>query len=423
MQLSPTTLDTRFAEAMGQLLGPDFPQEIALAVSGGGDSMAMLGLAHNWARVWGVGLRIVTVDHGLRTESAEEAAMVAREAESLGWSHTTLQWHWDGRGNLQDAARRARLALIEGWRDGIGHVLFAHTRDDLAETFLLRLTRGSGVEGLSAMQPSRRISGSNDASGFHQIRPCLGMSRSELRHYATALRIPWVDDPSNDDPKYDRVRARRILTTLHDLGLTVETLDATAQRMSRASVALRARACSIAEDIVLDNRVGGVTFDRAGFEAVERDTQMRLLAAACMWVSGAQYRPRATALEKLLDRLLGGGAGTLSGAKAEMSKDTCQIFREFQAVADLVTPLDNACVWDGRWHISGPKQPGQTVRALGRSLSEVTEWQSFGLARSALMATPAVFLQDTLIAAPVLEHGAGWEAQTAPSFRSYLLSH
>ena len=98
---------------MGQCLGPDFPTDIGLAVSGGGDSMAMLHLAAGWARVYGVRLRVVTVDHGLRAESAAEAAMVAEEARSLGLPHSTLRWTgWDGQGNLQDAARAARRDLI-----------------------------------------------------------------------------------------------------------------------------------------------------------------------------------------------------------------------------------------------------------------------------------------------------------------------
>ncbi|MBT8411376.1 MAG: tRNA lysidine(34) synthetase TilS, partial [Octadecabacter sp.] len=244
---------------MGQLLGPEFPKHIALAVSGGGDSMTMLALAHGWARVMGVGLWVVTVDHGLRPQSAAEAAMVATECAALGHPHATLRWHWDGKGNVQDAARQARLALIDRWREGVEHVLFAHTQDDVAETLLMRLARGSGVEGLSAMAARRHVTphkggyapvleadvtqtappppalgASEVGRGFHVIRPMLGMSRAELRHYADTLHVPYVDDPSNADPRFDRVKARQILTALAPLGLNAKGLAETAGRMRRA---------------------------------------------------------------------------------------------------------------------------------------------------------------------------------------------
>jgi tRNA(Ile)-lysidine synthetase-like protein len=171
--VNATSLNDRFAARMGALLGPEFPTDIALAVSGGGDSMAMLALSHEWARQMGVRLWVVTVDHGLRPESAGEAAMVAAECAALGHPHATLRWRWDGQGNLQDAARRARLALIDRWRQGIAHVLMAHTQDDVAETFLMRLARGSGVEGLSAMAERRYVTPHRGAV------PALGPGRGD----------------------------------------------------------------------------------------------------------------------------------------------------------------------------------------------------------------------------------------------------
>ncbi len=450
------SLDDRFAASMGALLGPDFPNDVALAVSGGGDSMAMLALAHNWARVWGVRLWVVTVDHGLRAESADEAAMVARECATLGHAHATLRWHWDGKGNVQDAARRARLSLIDRWRAGLEHVLMAHTQDDVAENFLIRLARGSGVEGLSAMQakryvvprpdaghppvpdkdvtqsnspplPTRRVAGVPAFSkGFHVIRPCLEMSREELRHHAKVLHMPWAEDPSNEDPKYDRVRARKLMRELGDLGIEQTGLAKTADRMARAAEALRARAVSVAKEICEHSDQGCVSLDRVQFAAVERDTQLRLLAAACMWASGAEYRPRADSLEDLLDRLLGGGAGTLIGAKAQTDETQIWVFREYAAVAEYVVDYERQeTPWDGRWRlISVRRDKGPlTIRALGEAVKDCPAWRETGLPRAALMASPALWRGDALIAAPVARYNPNWRAQIVTPFITYLLSH
>lgn len=443
--MSAPPLDQRFAETMGQLLGPEFPDHIALAVSGGGDSMAMLALAHNWARVWGPRLWVVTVDHGLRPESAAEARMVAEFCATLERPHATLRWHWDGTGNLQDAARRARLDLIDRWRRGIGHVLMAHTTDDVAETFLIRLARGSGVEGLSAMEARRSVAphlgappelapddvsqatpppgpaeADEQPAGFDILRPCLAMTRSELRHYGRTLNVPWREDPSNDDLKYDRVRARHLMAGLDPLGLSSADLVATARRMRRAAQALRMRAVSVAGEIAREEG-GTVIFDRAGFERTERDTQLRLLAAACMWVSGAEYRPRAVSLEDLLDRLLGGGAGTLIGAKAETAGATCHIFRELAAVASIRVPAGQP--WDGRWLVDGPHRDGMEIAALGEGIRDCIGWQDSGLPRAALMASPAVWQGDELVAAPVASDNSDWDARIVTPFATYLLCH
>ena len=270
-------------------------------------------------------------------------------APALGHPHATLRWHWDGQGNLQDAARRARLALIDRWRGGLAHVLFAHTQDDVAETFLMRLARGSGVEGLSAMAERRlvRAQGGDVATlsdaevtqtappppapqgaapGFQVIRPLLGEGRAGLRHFAQTLNLPFVDDPSNADPRFDRARARAALA---QLGIDAADIAATARRLARARDALAARARSVAEEVARADDLGVLRFDRDGFADVERDTQLRLLAAGLQWVAGAEYRPRAAPLEALLDRALAGGGGTLHGAQVEVTRAHIEIFREY----------------------------------------------------------------------------------------------
>ncbi|PWK59394.1 tRNA lysidine(34) synthetase TilS [Roseicyclus mahoneyensis] len=417
-----SSLEARFAARMGSLLGPDFPSDIALAVSGGGDSMAMLALSHGWARVMGVGLHVLTVDHGLRPASATEAAMVAAECASLGHPHTTLCWHWDGSGNLQDAARMARLRLIDGWRGDIVHVLFAHTQDDQAETLMMRLARGSGVEGLSGMSGLHPAPG----AGFWQVRPLLDEARADLRHYADTLRLPVVDDPSNDDPRFERVRARQALAILAGLGIDAATLAATAARMDRARVALAARAASVAGTVVRHDNLatGDLVLDRDSLAGVERDTQLRLLAAALQWVGGAVYRPRAAALEGLLDRVLGGAGGTLHGVQASVAGDLVHLFREYASVRDVATMAGTDALWDDRWQIAGASIDGLAVRALGPDgWAQVSTKPADAPPFDVALALPAVFDADRLVACAALALGPAHEAvllRPAASFVAFL---
>ena len=417
-----TSLDQRFAEAMGQLLGPDFPRDIALAVSGGGDSMAMLTLAHNWTRHWGVRLHVVTVDHGLRPEAADEAAMVAEECALLGWPHATLSWRWEGQGNVMDVARRGRIEVIDRWRGEIRDVLLAHTRDDVAETFLMRLRRGSGVEGLSAMQPARVLPGH---APMRLLRPCLGMGREELRHYLRTLKGRWVEDPTNEDPHYDRARIRRLRGLLSEEGMGTEALAGTAQRMARAREALRARAAQVWREIGQEDRAAGdILIARDGFAAVERDTQLRILAGALQYVASAPYRPRSEPLEALLDRLLSGGGGTLHGCELRVERDHLRLFRECAALAPASADLGT---WDTRWRIM-PPEPGLTVAPLGEAgWCQVPERPEGAPPFHAARSLPSLWKGDRLVACDALQFGpaptATLEPGRAHNLESFLLSH
>ncbi|WP_323771638.1 tRNA lysidine(34) synthetase TilS [Antarctobacter sp.] len=439
------SLDQRFADAMGQRLGPNFPSDIGLAVSGGGDSMAMLYLAHNWTRVWGVRLWVVTVDHGFRPESADEAAMVAEECRLLGWPHATLRWHWDGTGNKMDAARRARLDLIDQWRGGVGHVLMAHTRDDLAETFLMRLKRGSGVDGLAAMAPRRFVTPSGcskgtvdgagppddrRSAGFEVIRPCLEITRAEMRHYLRVLKGRWVEDPSNDDPAYDRARLRRLLPLLEKEGLGQEVLAATAERLREEATALRLRTAEVwdavgAPLLTADGADTGIlSLDPDWTRQCDPATQRRLLSAMIRYVSGADYAPRAEALEGLRERMASGGGGTLHGCEVIHHKGRILIFREFAAVAEPTQAA--ALVWDRRWQISPAIPDGCSVRALGEDGWQQARDRPDGAPPfRAALSLPSVWQGERLLACDGLGLGPGQTVRLcrADGVRGFVLSH
>ena len=373
--------------------------------------MALMQLANDWAQGRDVALEAVTVDHGLRSEAAGEAEMVGEAAGALGVPHTTLRWDgWDGTGNLQDAARRARRALIEDWARplSVDAVLTGHTMDDQAETVMMRLARGSGVDGLAGMGRVRRW-------GELWARPLLGMRRAELREWLIERDVAWLEDPTNDDPRFDRVRARRMLEMLADLGLTVERLDATAQHMRLAREVLDAAAADLAERAVT-TQAGDVLIRLGAFRRAAAETRTRLLAAVLQWVSGAPYRPRYTAIE----RLSAEASGVLHGCLVTDEGGALRVTRELAAVRDLSGPTDAA--WDGRWRLEGPHASGLLVSALTREgLAQCPGWRESELPATSLQASPAVWRGPELVAAPLAELAKGWSAVLLPGRDEFSL--
>lgn len=402
---------------------PSPPRRLGVAVSGGGDSVALLHLLADWARESGTVVRAVTVDHGLRPEAATEAEGVARTCVALGVGHDVLRWTgWDGRGNLPDQARRARYRLMADWAQAqdIADVALGHTTDDQAETFLMRLARGSGVDGLAAMLPVRM----KDSIRWH--RPLLAARRDALRNWLSHRGIAWVEDPTNDDPAYDRVRVRQALAILAPLGIGVEGIQATAERLRRASDALRHAARDLARGAV-KGEGGGLVIDRAKLEAAPEDLRDRLLAQALIWVSGADYRPRYQALAQVWAGIAAGKRTTLMGCLILPRKASVRVIRE-PAAAEAVGEVAVGQVWDGRWRLTGPGGGAEklTIRALGEAgVQQCPDWRAGGLPRPVMLSSPAVWQGVRLISAPLAGKAEGWWAESIKSdddfFNSLIL--
>ncbi|MEM9248599.1 MAG: tRNA lysidine(34) synthetase TilS [Pseudomonadota bacterium] len=415
--------EATFAAALGRFFPDGDPLSLGLAVSGGSDSMALLYLAADWARMGrSVRLEAVTVDHGLRPEAHEEAELVRRAARALGISHRRLDWRWDHRGNLQDAARRGRYRLLADWAraEGHGSVLLGHTRNDQAETVLMRLSRGSGVDGLAAMSSERA------AHGVRFLRPLIDVSRLDLRRGLNARGAAWADDPTNDDPAFDRVRTRRAMAALD---LDAERLSETAARMADARAALETMTRHLAAPH-LTLEAGDLLFPQDVFCEAPAEIRHRLLAHLLRWRSGSPYRPRYRPLRALSEGLVRGRGGTLHGCFLSVRRGTIRIAREFAAVAKLSTPV--AEVWDGYWRVAPtdaaePRAPAARIRALGRrALDPLPDAVGPRPPRESLMASPAVFVADTLVAAPLAGLGHGWSCQpefTVEDCLGTLLSH
>lgn len=369
------------AAAPGPVLG--------VAVSGGGDSVALLRLARDWAADGGRRLAAITIDHGLRAEAAAEAEAVARLCAGWGIPHTIRRWaDPHGPGNLQDRAREARRRLIADWAAGAGitAVALAHTRDDQAETFLLRLARGSGVDGLAAMAAATR------AEGLLWLRPLLDIDRASLRAFLLAEGIGWAEDGSNADLRFDRIRMRTALPGLASLGLGPARLAATAAAMARARVALEAATAALAARVARPQPFGDVTLDPGELAAAPEELRLRLLSGTLAWVAGSRYRPRLARVIEA-DALIRAGQSfhglTLHGCVLRPVRDGIAIRREPARVGPEMA-AEGLC-WDNRWTIDSPVPPGLTLGALGPGgLAQLPDWRRLGIARETLATTPVL---------------------------------
>ena len=304
---------------------------VGLAVSGGADSLALMLLAASYATTPEARRRfhVYSVDHGLRPEAQDEVAFVVAEAEKLGFHARPLRWEDEKpQTGIQQAARKARYTLIAEAMDAdaVPVLLTAHHLGDQAETVLMRLAHGSGPQGLAAMRPVTAI------DGMTLLRPLLGITRDSLLALLRQEGQDWIEDPSNGDPRYERVRARRLLAATAPLGLTPQRLAHLARRSARAADALdtltaeRFAALAILAD-------GTVTLDADGFAAQPEDIRLRCLARAVRLV-GAPAPLRLARLETLQDAVmnaLGTGAAlrrTLGGAAVLVARGRIRLAPE-----------------------------------------------------------------------------------------------
>ena len=294
----------------------------AVAVSGGSDSLALMHLLAASARAAKIAApTVLTVDHGLRAGSTKDAKKVAAFAKQAGLKAAILSWRGKKpKAGIEAAAREARYQLMGAWltRHRIGTLFVGHTQDDQAETFLLRLARGSGLDGLSAMQ-MRAPWPVQDFPQLTVARPLLTFRRQELRDYLTLLGQSWLDDPMNQDLAFDRVKIRKARAALAEAGLSTARIAAAASHLARAREALEIVTGAVLARAMRPLREGdGVLLESAALAAAPREVGLRALAALLMAVGGQAYRPRFESLERLFDRIAGGslkGGATLHGCQ------------------------------------------------------------------------------------------------------------
>jgi tRNA(Ile)-lysidine synthase len=288
---------------------------LVLAVSGGPDSVALMWLAARWQRSFVRGPRLVavTVDHGLRVEAAREAREVRRLADALGLTHRTMRWRGTKpKTGLPAAAREARYRLLARAARSAGatHVLTAHTRDDQAETLLMRLLRGSGIAGLSAMA---RLS---EREGIILARPLLDVPKARLVATLTRAKVGFADDPTNRDIAFTRPRLRALLPQLAAEGGDARSLARLAARLARANNAVEVLTDGAERYLQLRDRGAAPpapaarSFEASSFKALPEEVRLRLLLRAIDAVGheGPAELGKVEALMAALDRTIAGAA-------------------------------------------------------------------------------------------------------------------
>lgn len=298
---APPTADpdweAQLALSVRTLAGDSADLRFGVAVSGGPDSMALLGLA---VRLFPGRMEAATVDHGLRPGSADEADMVARWCGDHGVPHIILHPRQPVAGNVQQWARAQRYALLDEWRTdrNLDWIFTAHHADDQLETMVMRLNRGAGVNGLAGIR----------ARQGHVLRPLLGVRRERLLAYVEQQRIPYVEDPSNSDPRFDRAAIRRQLRG-------VDWLDPLAAMRSAGALAEAEEALDWMVDALETTHVrqegAGWVLDRLD---LPRELLRRLVLRMLARIEPDALPPRGDTLDRAIAAAQGGRRASIGRA-------------------------------------------------------------------------------------------------------------
>jgi tRNA(Ile)-lysidine synthase len=386
-------------EVMDRRLQPKSRRPIAVAFSGGGDSLALLLAAQAWAARTRRALVALNVDHRLNADSAQWAETCARTADRLGVEFQGLAWtgHKPATG-LPAAGRIARHRLLAAAARAIGArvILMGHTADDVIEA---RLMREAGATTPSPVEWSPSPAWP-EGRGLFLLRPLLGARRAEIRKWLSRRGESWIDDPANADARYSRPRARRTAAACE------------------TEPPPQASALSSAEDV--EESAGAFRLSRARVLAAGPDEAARVLAIACVCAGGGARTPAAARVRNLVDRLASdiSFVGTLAGARIEVRDDAILICREPGEAARgglgaLALTPGEALVWDGRVQLKAARD-GLSVRrlsGLARQLPRSQQTALSALPPAIRGGLPAVLDEAGAVSCPLLGETAGVKAK------------
>jgi tRNA(Ile)-lysidine synthase len=373
---------------------------VAVALSGGPDSLALTILADRWVRQRGGRLAALTVDHGLRPESAEEAQAVAGWVAARGVEHHVLAWSGPKPATgIQEAARAARYGLLTDWcrAEGCLHLLTAHHREDQAETYLIRKRAGSGIDGLAGMSALREL------AGVRLVRPLLAVPKARLAAFLETERQPFLTDPSNRNPLFERARLRRD-TAMKDIErVTAELRDYGRQRIARERQLDR-----LLGSAVTLHPAGFAIIDPAAIEHAEAELGDRLLGRVALCIGGSAYPLRRERVSRLRAGLVecSERARTLGSCRFIPWRGQLLVIRELSRAAPPIRLIPGTeLFWDRRFGVTAPPHtPSKLMLGyLGQSgMRPVVNRDDGGLPRLVHPVLPALWDDAGLIAVPHL---------------------
>ncbi|MBV8060129.1 MAG: tRNA lysidine(34) synthetase TilS [Alphaproteobacteria bacterium] len=350
--------------------------KLAVAVSGGPDSMALAACLQCWCQTHNISLQAFIVDHRLRSESTTEAMTVHKRLSALGIQANILTWQHDRvEKRLHETARQARYRLLTDAcnTSGIQHLFIAHHADDQAETVLMRFAKGSGIDGLAGIAARQK------RDGVTLWRPLLTIPKARLIATCDAQTIPFVKDPSNEAERFARGRLRQVMPLLAAEGMDATRVADLARRASDASEALRFYTDSFLQQHSKRDATGALWIDRTALTAQPRAIIMRALATCLQHIHPTPYMPDDAPLRELAQSIISDDtppAFTLNGCLTYGAGQHIILLRELSAITD--TPqlaAGQSAVWDNRLCLqaSATLQGTWQVRALGLQQHDVLD--------------------------------------------------
>ena len=366
--------EAEFSKLM-RALGPfERRPKLAIGFSGGADSTGLLVLAARWAKRRNGVIFALTVDHGLRDDSLAEAKIAQKNIKALGVAGYILPWVGPKpTSGVQNAAREARFSIMSSWcyRRGILHLLLAHHEDDQAETLLHRLGRKTGADGLAGMPRIR------EAFDVRILRPCLSVSRARLSASARKRGIRCVEDPSNKDRTYARVRLRNLLPSLKEEQICAAALAGTAERLADVRRLLENQIGQILASSAELNSLGYAKINNMVLRKLDPELARRSLERLLGTIGGHFYPTRRYLLDNIIGKLQKEGLSsrrTIAGCFVQPEKNDILIIREAVRCEEKEITSGVWVDWDRRFRIrvnrpKNDKYGGFIIRPLGDNLS------------------------------------------------------